>query len=250
MKLEGLKMNKATFGLVFLLIVLCFSLGFEWVEKEGIKANLESLNKLHNKLSTEYTLLSSRYENLNTSFSELSAEYALLTLEYENLSISHGDLIKEYNLMYDSRYDEGYVDGNETGFETGYDSGYIQGVGDGAGRGYTIRDLAYQEMLNFLALDQTDKNMYVEGTYTCWNFAADVKYHAFLKGYKCGLVYIEFPGSAHAVVCFNTTDQGLFYIEPQNDAIMRPVVGQFYWDRTKYNPPLYNDTIIYMETVW
>jgi hypothetical protein len=250
MKLEGWIMNKTTFGLIFLLIVLCCSLGFEWVEKGGIKANLESLNKSHIELSTEYTLLSSKYENLNSSYNELSAKYTLLTLEYENLHVSHDDLIKEYNTMYDSRYNEGYFDGNKTGFEIGYNSGYIQGVSDGAGRGYIIRDLAYQEMLNFIALDQTDKNTYVEGTYTCWNFAADVKYHAFLKGYKCGLVYIEFPSSAHAIVCFNTTDQGLIYIEPQNDAMVKPIIGQFYWDRTKYSPPLYNDTIIYIEIVW
>ena len=114
----------------------------------------------------------------------------------------------------------------------------------------TIRDLTYQEMLNFIVLDQTDKNTFNEENYTCLNFAADVKNHAFLKGYKCGLVYVVFPNSAHTIVCFNTTDHGLIYIEPQNDAIIRPIVGQPYWDRIKYYPPLYNDTIIYMAIVW
>jgi hypothetical protein len=71
-----------------------------------------------------------------------------------------------------------------------------------------------------------------------------------LKGYKCGFVYIVFPSSAHTIVCFNTTDCGLVFIEPQNDAIVKPIVGQPYWDRTRYIPPLYDDTIIYMAVVW
>jgi hypothetical protein len=114
----------------------------------------------------------------------------------------------------------------------------------------TIRDPTYREMLNFIALDQTDKNTFIEENYTCLNFAVDVKNNAFLKGYKCGLVYIVFTSSAHTIVCFNTTDQGLIYIEPQNDAIVKPIAGQPYWDRTRYNPPLYNDTIIYVAIVW
>jgi hypothetical protein len=116
--------------------------------------------------------------------------------------------------------------------------------------GDTVRNPTYQEMLDFIAFDQTVKNTFNEKNYTCLNFAVDVKNHAFLKGYKCGLVYIVFPSCAHAIVCFNTTDLGLIFIEPQNDAIVKPIVGQPYWDRTKYIPPLYNDTIIYMAIVW
>jgi hypothetical protein len=114
----------------------------------------------------------------------------------------------------------------------------------------TVRDPTYQEMLDFIALDQTDQNIFSGKNYTCLNFAVDVKNHAFLKGYKCGLVYVIFPSSAHTIVCFNTTDSGLIFVEPQNDAIVKPIVGQPYWDRTKYIPPLYNDTIIYMAVVW
>jgi len=118
------------------------------------------------------------------------------------------------------------------------------------GKEGTVRDPAYQEMLDFIAFDQTDRNGFNEENYTCLNFALDVKNHAFLKGYKCGLVYVVFPSSTHTVVCFNTTDRGLVYIEPQNDAIVKPIAGQQYWDRTKYGPPHYNDTIIYIAIVW
>lgn len=124
-----------------------------------------------------------------------------------------------------SGYSQGYTNGNAAGYQTGY----LQGVKDGAGRGYNIRDPTYQEMLNFIATDQTDKNPYVPGSYVCWNFAADVINNAFKIGYKCGFVYIYFTdGYGHAVICFNTTDHGLVFIEPQNDAIVQIYVGVYY----------------------
>lgn len=136
---------------------------------------------------------------------------------------------------YESGYDVGYQEGNRTGYEVGYElgygSGYLQGVIDGAGRGYTIRDPTYQEVLIFISEDKTDENEYIPGKYTCLNFAADFKNNAFQAGYRCGFVEIEFPEAAHAIVCFNTTDQGLIFIEPQTDEIVTLSVGEFYWDR-------------------
>jgi len=117
-------------------------------------------------------------------------------------------------------------------------------------RDTAIHDPTYKEVLNFIALDQTDKNTFNTENYTCLNFAVDVRNHALLRGYRCGLVYVVFPSSSHAIVCFNTTDQGLIYIEPQNDAIVELKVGQPYWDRTEYSPPFYDDRIIYIAIVW
>jgi len=131
---------------------------------------------------------------------------------------------------YEVGYDAGYLDGNSSGYETGYNSGYIQGVTDGAGRGYNIRDPTYQEALQFIALDQTDKNQYNEENYTCLNFAADFKINAFDAGYRCGFVFVEFAEGGHAIVCFNTTDYGLIFVEPQNDNIVNLEIGQPYWD--------------------
>jgi len=117
-------------------------------------------------------------------------------------------------------------------------------------RDTAIRNPTYQEMLRFITLDQTDKNAFNMENYTCLNFAEDVRNHALQRGYKCGLVYVMFPSSSHAIVCFNTTDLGLIYIEPQNDAVVKLKVGQPYWDRTEYRPPLYDDRIIYIAIVW
>lgn len=149
-----------------------------------------------------------------------------------------------YNVGYEAGYEEGEQDGydqgyfagfeygNSTGYnagyEDGYEDGYVHGVADGAGRGYTMRDPTYSEALRFMWMDQTDKHRYMEN-YTCLNFAADFKENALEAGYKCGFVYLKFPEGAHALVCFNTTDKGIVFIEPQFDAIMKVEVGIRYW---------------------
>jgi hypothetical protein len=77
-----------------------------------------------------------------------------------------------------------------------------------------------------------------------------VKSHTFNEGYLCGFVYVEFLEGAHATVCFNTTDHGLIFIEPQDDEIVNLTIGQQYWDRTKYSPPDYDDTVVNFTTIW
>jgi len=147
---------------------------------------------------------------------------------------------------YNLGYNEGYIEG----YEQGLDAGYLKGVVDGAGRGYTVRDPTYREAIAFIRLDVTDKNEYVEDKYVCTNFAADVKNNAFKNGYRCGFVSIRFPeGLGHAIVCFNTTDRGLIFIEPQTDEIVTVAIGETYWDRSKYRVP-YNDTVISYIIIW
>lgn len=155
---------------------------------------------------------------------------------------------KGYNFGLSKGYDEGYVNGNLSGYQKGYEIGYVRGVTDGAGRGYNIRDPTYQEALNFIASDHTEQHQY-SSTYTCFDFTADFKMNAFRAGYKCGFVYIEFTGSAHAIVAFNTTNHGLIFIEPQSDDIVTLTIGQHYWDRTKYIPS-YDDTIVRFVVIW
>ena len=61
---------------------------------------------------------------------------------------------------------------------------------------------------------------------------------------------IEFKEGAHAIVCFNTVDDGLMFIEPQSDDIMTLTIGEPYWDRTIYEPPEYDDTIVSFDIIW
>lgn len=152
---------------------------------------------------------------------------------------------------------QGYSDGNRSGYllgfyygnETGFADGYVQGVEDGVGRGYTIRDPAYDEAIAFIAWDKTDENEYSEN-YTCFCFAADFKNNAFQAGYRCGFVRIEFPVYAHAIICFNTTDYGVIFVEPQWDDIVTLTIGQSYSDMNGYLPPDYDDTIVSFIIIW
>lgn len=110
-----------------------------------------------------------------------------------------------------------------------------------------LRDPTYQEALQFIESDQTDKNLYKEGGYTCSDFATDFKNNAWKAGYRCGYVLVFGPDWNHALNCFNTTDHGLVFIEPQEDEMVTLTIGQPYWDRTKYASPYdhgtYNDTV-------
>jgi len=203
----------------------------------SLESEHDSLNSQYSVLQSEHDTIISEYNSLNQDHDSLKQNYDALQTEYQNLSEQHDILVSDYEAIYTSRYEEGY------------DDGYTQGVTDGVGRGYNVRDPTYEEALEFVSSDKTDRNPYVEEEYTCVNFAGDFKNNAFIAEYRCGLVYIEFTDSAHAIVCFNTTDEGLIFVEPQDDELVTLTVGQPYYDRTRYEIT-FDDTVIRFIIVW
>jgi len=117
-----------------------------------------------------------------------------------------------------------------------------------------LRDPTYQEALQFIESDQTDKNPFIYEEYTCADFATDFKNNAFKAGYRCGYVLVFFSDLSHALNCFNTTDHGLIFVEPQEDAIVTLKIGQPYWTRIGYTPRYYgrtvNDTVTGFLITW
>ncbi|UCE15317.1 MAG: hypothetical protein JSV12_05395 [Candidatus Bathyarchaeota archaeon] len=113
-----------------------------------------------------------------------------------------------------------------------------------------LRDPIYQEVIQFIESDQTDRNLYKEEEYVCSNFAKDFQDNAFKAGYRCGYVLAFTHDLAHALNCFNTTDHGLIFVEPQEDEIVKPTIGEPYWNRTKYRAPSYNDTVTSFLVTW
>ncbi len=91
-------------------------------------------------------------------------------------------------------------------------------------------DPTYKEALQFIRLDETDSNQYNQ-SYRCTNFVDDFMNNAFRVEYRCGYVTIEFADTTHAIVCFNTSDNGLMFIEPQSDEIVALAIGKPYLDR-------------------
>jgi hypothetical protein len=95
---------------------------------------------------------------------------------------------------------------------------------------YNLGDPTYIEALQFIRSDETDRNQYNQ-SYRCTNFADDFMNNAFRAGYRCGYVTIEFPEINHVIVCFNTSDNGLIFIEPQSDEIVALATGKPYLGR-------------------
>lgn len=110
-----------------------------------------------------------------------------------------------------------------------------------------LKDPNYLEVLIFIERDQTDKNYYIREEYVCQNFATNFRKNAMRAGLRCGYVQVFFPHCSHALNCFNTTDCGLIFVEPQKDEFMSLTVGLQYWHRTNSNVEIngetYNDTI-------
>jgi hypothetical protein len=113
-----------------------------------------------------------------------------------------------------------------------------------------LRDPTYLEALDFIESDQTDKNHYKEGKYTCVNFAVDFEANAFESGYNCGFVLVLFANKSHALNCFNTTDCGLIFVEPQEDKIVKVTLGQSYWNRMASPSTGYDDAVIGFYIIW
>jgi len=126
-----------------------------------------------------------------------------------------------------------------------------------AGYGYVLRDPTYREMSDFLARDETSEREYIEEEYACVDFAADVKANVAKEGIRCAYVIIEYRGGGgHAIVAFDTTDEGLVFIEPQFDWEVGLEIGRPYYQCVKPPPGRYmatpddDDTITRFIVIW
>ena len=223
-------------------------------EKNTVRAEVENIQSEKTNLETQVSTLQSNLDSLENDQNSLELQVSNLQLNVENLENNENSLeLQVSSLQTDittleneviQSYNTGYLEGELDG----YADGYIQGVEDGAGSGYTLRDPTYSEAIFFINLDTTDQNEYTDN-YVCHDFSADFKNNAFQAGYRCGYVYIEFPDSAHAIICFNTVDNGMFYVEPQNDQIVTLTIGQPLYDRDLYIVD-FDDTIIDFDVIW
>jgi len=121
---------------------------------------------------------------------------------------------------------------------------------------FHLHNPTLEEITSFLREDKTDSNKYVEGTYVCSHFTRDVNNNAQNQGIRCAFVGIYHPDSAHAIVAFNTVDEGLVYFEPLTDERVRPIVGKEYWRCIEprpgyyYEKPSFDDTIMDIVVIW
>ncbi len=113
-----------------------------------------------------------------------------------------------------------------------------------------LRNPTFLEAQEFVASDKTDSHPYINGSYTCANFAADFRNNALGAGYECGIAFLYFPDNkSHALNCFNTTDKGLVFVEPQLDKFVNVTIGKSYQNE-KIMSPLFNDTVTRYYVDW
>ena len=211
-------------------------------EKTALENQVSSLQTEATTLENEKNTLETQVSTLQANISSLQTEITSLNNEktaLENQVLSFQSEVTSLENEVVESFNLGYSEGEAEGYQVGYDEGYVQGVEDGPESGWYLRDPTYDEAIAFINSDKTDENGYTQD-YVCYDFTADFDSNAFQVGYRCGFVYIEFTDSAHSIVCFNTTDSGLIYIEPQNDEIVDIAVGQTYL----------GDIIVKMGIIW
>jgi hypothetical protein len=131
----------------------------------------------------------------------------------------------------------GVSSGNNTGYATGYDKGsfiayekgYVSGYDNGKEFVVTHLDqyvtvpksVKYDEVVEFLKEDKTSEERFVDRVFDCISFANMVKENADKRGVKCALVSMDLFNAnkdiGHAINCFETTDKGIVYFDPQTD---------------------------------
>jgi len=86
----------------------------------------------------------------------------------------------------------------------------------------SARNPTWEELLDFLEEDKTDKKLYVSGEYECGNFAQELHDNAESTGIRAAFVVVHFYDElSHGLNAFKTTDRGLVYIDVTGDTVPR-----------------------------
>lgn len=165
--------------------------------------------------------------DLEENLSEMTNERNSLLFEVSSL---------DENLTYYCQYYDWYM--NESGI-------------------YKLHDPTFYEAIKFMREDQTEDLEYQEIIFECDEYAEMVNNNAEQAGIRCCYVTLEFDDSAHSIIGFNTTDQGMVYFEPQSDERVKYLyVNQDYWTDCVIPEPGYyyeedpDDTIRSINRIW
>jgi Rad3-related DNA helicase len=95
-----------------------------------------------------------------------------------------------------------------------------------------VRNPTWNELKLFLANDNTDKLLYIDGVRTCGDFAEILHNNAESGGLRSALVVINFSdgSTAHAANAFYTSDAGLVFVSSQGGETVDTCV----WDMVVY----------------
>ncbi len=128
-----------------------------------------------------------------------------------------------------------------------------------SGDTYEFYDPTSSEVAQFMANDNTDGLPYDSQYFNCLHFSQTFIANAMQLSMRCALVIINFDETniSHAIVGFNTSDNGMVYIEPQFDQWVGNLEpGNDYWTECIVFNGIYehvedpNDTIREILTFW
>lgn len=167
-----------------------------------------------------------------------------LALLFVIVAVAAGMFFAGWYPGYDSGHERGYQEGSDAAWGAGYQVGRNAAWEQIQAQYLLLRDPSYEEMSQFLESDDTDKNEWVWPNYVCMHFARDVNEAATAAGIRCAYVYIDYYEMewSHFLVAFETTDNGLIFIEPQTDEEMRVEPGNEYVTVDGY--PFFGSTTI------
>lgn len=221
-------MSTKVTALVVVLIIGVVFCGFSWwLVRDDLartEAELESISSYLDKSSGDLTVTQSELSNTQDNMSGLSAE----------LEATRKDL-------------------NATVLELADTQAKLSAIETGA---FHLHNPTLGEALDFLEDDRTDSHDYIDDEYVCSHFASEVNNNAEDDGIRCAFVDIRFPDSAHAIIAFETVDEGIVYFDPISDEWVRPAVGRNYWKCIepkagyKYEKPPFDDTILDIVIIW
>jgi len=130
------------------------------------------------------------------------------------------------------------------------DYDFLNPISTGSSQDASIRNPTYNQMEQFIIQDTTDSNPYILYSYVCEDFARDTIQNAKNQGIRGAMIYLNNPSgyAGHAIVAFQTTDKGLYFVEPQLDVIfsegyMNEMISRGIYDiQTLYSGTYYGYT--------
>lgn len=155
----------------------------------------------------EYNVLQGRLDSAQGEIDALQANLAALQENYDGLQADYESLRGDYTSLQASY--EGSLDKLKQS---------------------ELEDPTWSELKEFLELDDTDTLPYTENSFDCTGFAVTLRDRAWRYGMRCAFVELGFAaGMGHALNAFETTDEGLIYVDAtQADQIAYVEVGQLY----------------------
>ena len=273
---KGVKMKRLIIaGVIVLGLGLIASIYFAItlnMDKNALAAELETtqnvlaitqaeLTDTQNTLAMTQADLEETNNTLTSTNAELSAAQVTLTSTQSELETTSYELTLKLDELDDANGEIDSLEGSvavlqeslaSTSSRLDISTDTLEGLGIDVDFSAECRDVelvdnpaaqnpTWDELITFLAADQTEQHQYILDVYDCSQFSRDVHNNAEEAGIRAAEVQIWFENenTGHALNAFITTDYGLVYVDCTGapDTIARVKVDREYRSLDKYSVP-------------